>query len=235
MGNQDFTILIADDEEEMLHFLADYITNEGYTVLTSANGKEMIDTVNREKIDLILLDIMMPVMDGMEALRELRSERKIPVIMITARADENDRVEGLKRGADDYIVKPFSPRELLARIEAQIRRNYRFQDEEQEKEVQIGSIQLKYDSRKVFVDEELIQLTRKEFDLLSFFMAHPEQVFNREQLLDQVWGMNYTSGGHRTVDTHMKTLRHKLKKGGEHFKTVYGVGYVLEKGQQNET
>lgn len=231
MTNDQYTILIADDEQEMVDFLADYIESEGYKALKASNGQEMLTLVGQRKIDLVLLDVMMPEMDGIEALRELRSTRRIPVIMVTAKSDENDRVEGLRSGADDYIVKPFSPKELLARVEAQIRRNYGYNDEEEAEELDYKSIKVNLGSRKVFVDGETVSLTRKEFDLLVHFMKHPEQVFNREQLLDHVWGVNYTTGGHRTVDTHMKTMRFKLGSGGDYFRTVYGVGYVLEDGE----
>lgn len=232
MAKDQYTILIADDEQEMVDFLSDYIEDEGYKAVQAANGQEMLDIVNDRKIDLVLLDVMMPEMDGMEALRELRTSRRIPVIMVTAKSDENDRVEGLRSGADDYIVKPFSPKELLARIEAQIRRNYGYKDDESTEELQYKSIKVNLNSRKVFVDGEAVSLTRKEFDLLVHFMKHPEQVFNREQLLDHVWGVNYTTGGHRTVDTHMKTMRFKMGNGGDYFRTVYGVGYVLEDGAE---
>ncbi|WP_280770285.1 response regulator transcription factor [Salipaludibacillus daqingensis] len=224
-----YTVLIADDEVNMVEFISDYLTKEGYHVLSSGNGKELLEKVSSHKVDLILLDVMMPIMDGFEALKEIRLSKKIPVIMVTAKSDENDRIQGLKSGADDYIIKPFSPRELLARVEAQLRRNYQFNEEIEKNELSYGAIACKPSARKVYVKNELIQLTRKEYDLLFHFLHHPEQVFSREQLLDQVWGMNYTDGGHRTIDTHMKTLRYKMKQAGEYFQTVYGVGYVLEK------
>ncbi|MCE7791586.1 response regulator transcription factor [Salipaludibacillus sp. CUR1] len=229
MGQRNFTILVADDEAEMAAFISEYIEKEGYRVVTAENGRELLDIINTHKIDLILLDVMMPVMNGFEALKEVRMTRKIPVIMVTAKSDENDRIQGLKSGADDYIIKPFSPRELLARVEAQLRRNYEFNEENDTGEITYGIIEVNPGARKVYVKNELISLTRKEYDLLIHFLNHPEQVFNREQLLDRVWGMNYTAGGHRTVDTHMKTLRFKMKQAGEYFQTVYGVGYVLEK------
>ncbi|WP_093048911.1 response regulator transcription factor [Salipaludibacillus aurantiacus] len=229
MGQRNFTILVADDEAEMTAFISEYIEKEGYRVVTAENGRELLDIINTHKIDLILLDVMMPVMNGFEALKEMRMTRKIPVIMVTAKSDENDRIQGLKSGADDYIIKPFSPRELLARVEAQLRRNYEFNEENDTGEMTYGIIEVNPGARKVYVNNELISLTRKEYDLLIHFLNHPEQVFNREQLLDRVWGMNYTAGGHRTVDTHMKTLRFKMKQAGEYFQTVYGVGYVLEK------
>lgn len=232
MENQKYTILIADDEIDMVNFLSEYISEEGYHAVQAFDGKEMLEVVNNRKVDLVLLDVMMPKMDGMEALKELRTRRNIPVIMVTAKSDENDRIEGLKSGADDYIVKPFSPKELVARIEAQLRRSYGFKDEEESEELQFQDIKVNLGSRKVFSDGNHITLTRKEFDLLVHFMNHPDQVFNREQLLDHVWGVNYTAGGHRTVDTHMKTMRYKMGKSGDYFRTVYGVGYVLEQGDK---
>ncbi|AOM82396.1 response regulator transcription factor [Salisediminibacterium beveridgei] len=232
MENQKYTILIADDEIDMVNFLSEYIAEEGYHAVQAFNGKEMLEVVNNRKVDLVLLDVMMPEMDGMEALKELRTRRNIPVIMVTAKSDENDRIEGLKSGADDYIVKPFSPKELVARIEAQLRRSYGFKEEEESEELQFQDIKVNLGSRKVFTDGKPVSLTRKEFDLLVHFMTHPDQVFNREQLLDHVWGVNYTAGGHRTVDTHMKTMRYKMGQSGDYFRTVYGVGYVLEYGDK---
>lgn len=232
--DQVYTILIADDESEMVSFVSDYIQKEGYRVLSANNGQELIRKLETHKVDLILLDVMMPVMDGMEALKEIRLTKKIPVIMVTAKSDESDRIQGLKLGADDYIIKPFSPRELLARVEAQLRRNYQFNEAGNENEIKYGLIEVKPRARKVYVNNELICLTRKEYDLLVYFLKNTDHVFNREQLLDHIWGLNYTAGGHRTIDTHMKTLRYKMRGAGNYIKTVYGVGYVMEKGKQDE-
>lgn len=223
----EFTILIADDEEEMLDLVSFYLEREGYRVITAQNGMEVLQTMKDEKVDLVLLDILMPNLDGFTTCKKIREISKVPIIMLTAKSDERDRIHGIKIGADDYIVKPFSPKELIIRVEAMLRRTYNFQSDKNSN-ITFKSLIINKPARKVTIDNEEIELTRKEYDLLLFFIEHKNHVFNREQLLDKVWGMDYQKGSVRTVDTHIKTLRYKLKKYGSYIKTIYGVGYSFE-------
>lgn len=218
-------ILVADDEKDMILLLTSYLTAHDYSVFPAANGREALGVLRKEPIDLVLLDIMMPVMDGLEAAKEIRTFSDVPIIMLTAKGSEDDRVIGLKIGADDYVVKPFSPKELLARIEAALRRSkgYRSPGADSQMITHEGlSIDLK--GHVVKVDGATVNLTRKEFLILALLVQNRGQVFSREQLLDKVWGFE-SEGTARTVDTHIKTLRLKLKTAGPYIGTVWGVGY----------
>ncbi|RIW29364.1 DNA-binding response regulator [Bacillus salacetis] len=220
-------ILAVDDEKDMIGLLTSYLKAHDYTVFSAGNGLEAINTLKKEKIDLVLLDIMMPVMDGLEAAREIRTFSDVPIIILTAKGNEDDRVTGLKIGADDYVVKPFSPKELVARIEAALRRSkgYPIGRQRQGDDI-IRHEELSIDLKGyvVKVNDDPVNLTRKEFLLLSLLIQNKGQVFTREQLLDRVWGFE-SEGTARTVDTHIKTLRLKLKSAGVHVQTVWGVGY----------
>lgn len=222
-----FTILIADDEEEMLDLISFYLKKEGYEVITALNGNEVLQKLDEQKIDLILLDILMPNLDGFTTCKKIREVSKIPIIMLTAKSDERDRIHGIKIGADDYIVKPFSPKELIVRVEAMLRRTYNFQTDKSNS-LSFKNLIVNKPARKVTIENQEIDLTRKEFDLLLFFLEHKNHVFSREQLLDKIWGMDYQKSSARTVDTHIKTLRYKLNRYGSHIKTIYGVGYSFE-------
>lgn len=218
-------ILVVDDEKDMVGLLNSYLTSHGYYVFPAGNGREAIDVIKSESIDLVLLDIMMPVMDGLEAAQEIRTFSDVPIIMLTAKGNEDDRVIGLKIGADDYVVKPFSPKELLARIEAALRRSKGYKNGNLTSQL-ISHEELMVDLKGhvVKVDGTTVNLTRKEFLLLSLLMQNKGQVFSREQLLDNIWGLE-SEGTARTVDTHIKTLRLKLKSAGSYVQTVWGVGY----------
>jgi DNA-binding response OmpR family regulator len=218
-------ILIIDDEPEMVRGLEDNLRFEGYQTLSATNGADGLDLALREGPDLVLLDIMMPRLSGWDVLRGLRAkERDLPVIMLTARGEEVDRVLGLELGADDYVTKPFSLRELLARVRAVLRRPGPRQRMET---FAFGDIRLHVRARQVFKAGHEVRLTRKEFELLHYLAEHPGEVITRDRLLDEVWGYEQFPTT-RTVDTHMLRLRQKLERDPErpvHLLTVHGQGY----------
>ena len=220
-------VLVCDDEQDIVSALKIYLTAEGYQVYSAYNGKEAIEIVKKEQIQLVLLDIMMPEMDGLEVLSKIRSEavyKDIPVIMATAKGTEMDKIGGLNSGADDYLVKPFGVMEMVARVKAVLRRTAK---EDVSSDITVGKITLKENEHKVIADGEKVELTHKEFEMLKLFMQNPNMVFSRDKLMSEIWGMDYI-GETRTVDMHIKTLRHKLGNTGGQIKTVIGVGYRLE-------
>jgi two-component system, OmpR family, response regulator ResD len=216
------TVLIVDDEEDMRFLVGMYLENAGFSYLEAEDGKEALQVLENNKVDVILIDVMMPEMDGFTLCARIREQSDIPILFLTARGDEWDKVKGLKLGGDDYIVKPFSPGELIARIEAIMRRAYH--DKQKKEDLSFGPLVIDERGRKVTVDGDPVVLTLKEFDLLLFLAKHHGQVFSREDLLAQVWGYDYT-GNARTVDTHIKTLRMKLKQASDFIQTVWGIGY----------
>ncbi|MEB1806119.1 MAG: response regulator transcription factor [Bacillaceae bacterium] len=220
------TILVVDDEKELVELVSSYLIKESYHVLKAHDGAEIFPILKREKVDLIVLDVMMPTMDGYTACEKIREKWTMPIIMLTAKGGEMDRVQGLKIGADDYVVKPFSPKELVARIEAQLRRIEL--TTKKASAIRFGGLEIDTEGRTVMADEQNVTLTRKEYDLLLYLVEHEKMVFSREQIHDFVWGMDYEKGTFRTVDTHIKTLRIKLGKYGNWLKTVWGVGYKFE-------
>ena len=219
------TVLIVDDEEDMRFLVGMYLENAGFSYLEAEDGKEALQVLENNKVDVVLIDVMMPKMDGFTLCARIREQSDIPILFLTARGDEWDKVKGLKLGGDDYIVKPFSPGELIARIEAVMRRVYH--DKQKNEALLFGPLVIDERGRKATVDGEPVVLTLKEFDLLLFLAKHHGQVFSREDLLAQVWGYDYT-GNARTVDTHIKTLRMKLKKASNFIQTVWGIGYKFE-------
>lgn len=227
-------ILIVDDEMSVREVTQRYLELEGYVVsvaTTGIQGWQMIDS-NKGSYDLVVLDVMLPGLDGFEILRKVRANSDLPIIMLTARTEEHDRITGLDRGADDYVPKPFSPRELVSRVKAVLRRVQPFQPNA-EGPIQAGSITLHPDTRLVKVDQHDCDLTVKEFDLLWFLMRHPRQVFSREQLLEQVWGFSEFIDL-STVTVHIHRLREKIEKDPSKPKrllTVWGVGYKLAADQ----
>ncbi|ART75397.1 response regulator transcription factor [Sutcliffiella horikoshii] len=219
-----FQILVVDDEADMREMLGMYLHNENYQVLHAENGEEAMDMLYDHEVDLIILDVMMPEMDGFTACKKIRERYMMPILMLTAKSDELDKVRGLKLGADDYVMKPFSPKELLARVEALLRRsNQAFFDVVSHREITVQK-----SARQVHVGGERVNLARREYDLLLFLMEHEGKVFSREQLHDVIWGLDTEKGSFRTVDTHVKTLRFKLKDAGAKIKTVWGIGYKFE-------
>ena len=224
------TILIVDDEKRLVSLVQSYLTQEGYRVLTAYNGKDALPIAQKEKPDLIILDIMMPEMNGYDFMRTHRAEHDTPIIMLTAKVEDDDKVIGLELGADDYVTKPFKPRELMARVRNILRRAGK--SEPKGKTLRAGEITLDRDSREVLVGERSIDLTPSEFDLLAALMTTPGRVFSRLDLLDVIQGVRY-EGYERTIDTHVKNLRAKLEidpRKPRHIETVYGVGYRLSKG-----
>ncbi|AAP25264.1 MULTISPECIES: response regulator transcription factor [Bacillus] len=219
-----YRVLVVDDESDMRQLVGMYLDNFGYEWGEAENGKEALKKLETDHYDFVVLDIMMPEMDGLSVCKEIRKTSDVPIIFLTAKGEEWNRVNGLRMGADDYIVKPFSPGELIARMEAVLRR---YTKQEQQEEIQFGPILINEKSRKIEADGEPISLTVKEFDLLYFLCQHTGQVFSREQLLEKVWGYDY-AGSTRTVDTHVKTMRLKLGEGGNYIQTVWGVGYKFE-------
>ncbi|CUB09402.1 Transcriptional regulatory protein SrrA [Bacillus cereus] len=219
-----YRVLVVDDESDMRQLVGMYLDNFGYEWGEAENGKEALKKLETDHYDFVVLDIMMPEMDGLSVCKEIRKTSDVPIIFLTAKGEEWNRVNGLRMGADDYIVKPFSPGELIARMEAVLRR---YTKQEQQEEIQFGPIRINEKSRKIEVDGEPISLTVKEFDLLYFLCQHTGQVFSREQLLEKVWGYDY-AGSTRTVDTHVKTMRLKLGESGNYIQTVWGVGYKFE-------
>ncbi|WP_017727137.1 response regulator transcription factor [Halalkalibacterium ligniniphilum] len=223
--NKPFQILVVDDEKELLELVVYYLEKEKYTVITAKSGAEALQLLALQPIDLVVLDIMMPDMDGFTACEKIRAFSSIPILMLTARSSEEDKIKGLRIGADDYIIKPFSPKELVARIEAALRRANGLQPIHM---ITIHELKIDKSGRLVFVDEQPVNVTRKEFELLLFLVEHRGQVFTREHLHHRLWGMDTEKGTLRTVDTHIKTLRLKLKSAGQYIKTVWGIGYKFE-------
>jgi two-component system alkaline phosphatase synthesis response regulator PhoP len=222
-------ILIIEDEESIWSLVKGYLEREDYNVAVATDGQSGLETARRIKPDLIVLDLMLPGIDGLEICRLLRAESDVYILMLTARTEEIDRIIGLTMGADDYVTKPFSPRELVARIKAALRR-YR-QDPSPLTATRniLGTLSLEISSRKVWVKDQLLDLTRTEFDLLATLTEMPGRVFSREQLLEAVWSHDYF-GDERVVDVHIGQLRKKIELagGGQPIKTVWGVGYRFE-------
>ncbi len=219
-------ILIVDDEEELLNLTSSYLQKKSYKVFTALSGEKALSLLKNHTIDLVILDVMMEGMDGFTTCGKIREFSSVPILMLTARSGEDDKIRGLQIGADDYIVKPFSLRELTARIEAALRRVNGLQMNGQR--IKIDELVIDIDGRIVFVADEPLNLTRKEFDLLLFLVRARPQVFTREHLHERIWGMDAQTGTLRTVDTHIKTLRLKLKEAGRFIRTVWGVGYKFE-------
>ena len=224
------TILIVDDEKRLISLVQSYLTQEGYRVLTAYNGKDALPIAQKEKPDLIILDIMMPEMNGYDFMRAHRVEHDTPIIMLTAKVEDDDKIVGLELGADDYVAKPFKPRELMARVRNVLRRAGK--SEPKGKTLRVADITLDRDSREVLIGERSIDLTPSEFDLLAALMTTPGRVFSRLDLLDVIQGVRY-EGYERTIDTHVKNLRSKIEtepRNPRYIETVYGVGYRLNKG-----
>ena len=216
-------VLIADDEAPIREILKIYCEKEGFDVIEAADGAEAILKVQSEKPDIIILDIMMPVLDGLEVCKQVRKMSDIPIIMLTAKDDDDDRILGLEIGADDYITKPFGMMEFVARVKAVLRRCSR---QEEDKELKCDDLRLSVGRHKVYWKEEKVELTRKEFELLQYLMENKGLVMTRNQILCHVWGYDF-DGETRTVDVHVRTLRQKLGEAGNLIETVRGVGYRI--------
>lgn len=222
-------VLIVDDEWNMRNLLRIYLMKNGFDVKEAANGIEAIELASNDIFDLVILDIMMPGMDGWQVCQSLREFCNVPILMLTARTDTKDKVKGLQMGADDYLAKPFEPEELVARVFALIRRNSIVQqvDASSHKKIEFEKLIIYKEGREVHVAGQIVDLTQKEFDLFCLFAEHPKRAYTREMLLDLVWGPDYL-GDARTVDTHIKNIREKLQKAEFPYnpiQTVWGVGY----------
>ena len=218
-------ILVVDDESRMRKLVKDFLARQGYTVLEAADGMEAMDYFYADKdIALIILDVMMPKMDGWQVCREIRMNSKVPIIMLTARSEERDELQGFDLGVDEYISKPFSPKILVARVEAILRRT---QGSGNTDEISAGGIVVDKAAHTVMSDGSPVDLSFKEFELLTYFMENQGIALSREKILNNVWNYDYF-GDARTIDTHVKKLRSKLGDKGEYIKTIWGMGYKFE-------
>ena len=225
---ENIKVLVVDDESRMRKLVHDFLAREGYEVLEAGDGEEAVDKFFEVKdIALIILDVMMPKMDGWQVCREIRQYSKVPIIMLTAKSDEKDELQGFDLGVDEYITKPFSPKILVARVEAILRRsNVLAADDTME----AGGIELNKAAHEVLIDGKSVELSYKEFELLAYFMSNQGVALSRERILNNVWNYDYF-GDARTIDTHVKKLRSKLGAKGEYIKTIWGMGYKFEVDQ----
>ena len=217
-------ILVVDDESRMRKLVRDFLEREGFEVLEAGDGMEAMEIFYEEKeIALIILDVMMPKMDGWQVCREVRQSSKVPIIMLTARSEERDELQGFDLGIDEYISKPFSPKILVARVEAILRRTVQTEGEQ----IEAGGIVMDVGGHHVSIDGKSINLSYKEFELLQYFMSNQGRALTRESILNQVWNYDYF-GDARTIDTHVKKLRNKLGEKGSYIHTIWGMGYKFE-------
>lgn len=212
-------ILIVDDEDKIREVIKEYLEANNYECFESSNGKDALELLKRNNYDLLVLDIMMPKMDGFEVLKELPKEYRIPTIILSARGEEIDKLQGFDLGIDDYLTKPFSPKELVARVKAILNRTNNILDI-----YKLDTLELNYSSHTLKIDNKLIEITPKEFELLSYLIKNKDIAVSREQLLSKLWGYDYF-GDDRTIDTHMKMLRSNLGRYRTHIVTVRGIGY----------
>ena len=218
-------ILVVDDESRMRKLIRDFLVKSDYEVVEASDGAEALDIFYEQKdIALIILDVMMPKIDGWEVCREIRENSKVPIIMLTAKGEERDELNGFSLGADEYISKPFSPKILVARVEALLRRSNAFSGEDK---VEAGGIVLDKAAHIVTIEGNVIDLSFKEFELLDYFMENQALALSREKILNHVWNYDYF-GDARTIDTHVKKLRSKLGEKGDYIKTIWGMGYKFE-------
>lgn len=221
-------ILIIEDDQSIAELERDYLEIEGFHVEIASDGKSGLDAAINKQFDLILLDLMIPNINGFDICKQVRKVSNIPIIMVTAKFEDIDKVRGLGLGADDYVVKPFSPRELVARVKAHISRYERLiQTDTPRDEIHVRGLQINMASRQVFLDGKEVLFTTKEFDLLSFFVMHPNQVFSKEELFEKIWGLD-SMGDNATVTVHVKKIRKKIEKdtsNPEYIQTMWGSGY----------
>ena len=224
-----YRILIADDDENVHRSLNPYFKREGYQILSAHDGEEALDYVQKMRPDIVLLDIMMPKMDGLVVCREIRKESNLPIIMLTAKGEEFDKLLGLELGAEDYITKPFSPREVLARVKAVLRRMHEMKEQDQGAHLVVGNLDIDMGAFIVKLNNKVVPCTPKETEILWTLASNPGMVFSREHLLQSIWGYDFL-GDTRAVDSHIKRIRAKLcaEGNGWDIKTVWGVGYRFE-------
>lgn len=218
-------ILIVEDESRMRRLISDYLNREGYLTIEAENGKKAVEIFDSQKIDLIILDIMMPEYDGWTVCREIRKSSSVPIIMLTARSEESDELFGFELGVDEYITKPFSPKILVARVKALLRRSYT----EEDSTLSFNGLEIDMKGHRVFIEGREIEMTPKEYELLTYMVQNEGNALTREQILNNVWGYDYF-GDLRTVDTHVKRLRIKIRETGKdkYIQTIRGVGYRFE-------
>jgi len=226
------TVLIVDDEKEISDLIEIYLKNEGYNVLKASNGIEAIKILEENEVHLIILDIMMPKMDGIQTCMKIREERNMPIIMLSAKSQDMDKIIGLSTGADDYVTKPFNPLELMARVKSQLRRYTRLNTPNQKKkdEIEIGNISINVATHEVFVDGKEVKLTPKEFDILELLVRNKGIVFSTQKIFESVWKEDYFESDN-TVMVHIRKLREKIEldpRRPQYIKTVWGVGYKFE-------
>lgn len=218
-------ILVVDDESRMRKLVRDFLVNNDFSVIEASNGREALDRFYEEPdIALIILDVMMPELDGYEVLKRIREESKVPVIMLTAKSEEKDELLSFSLGVDEFISKPFSPKVLVARVNAILRRTV---GDETSERIEAGGIVIDKLSHRVLIDGREVELSYKEFELLAFFMENRDVALSREKILNSVWNYDYF-GDARTIDTHVKKLRAKLGERGDNIKTIWGIGYKFE-------
>lgn len=218
-------ILIVDDESRMRKLIRDFLEREGYQILEASDGIEAMDMFYADKnIDLIILDVMMPRMDGWQVCKEVREHSKVPIMMLTARAEEQNELKGFELGVDEYVAKPFSPKILVARVGALLKR---VKNVDEDAEINAGGIVINKSAHMVTIDGENIDLSVKEFELLTYFVENQKIALSREKILNNVWNYDYF-GDARTIDTHVKKLRSKLGEKGNYIKTIWGMGYKFE-------
>ena len=221
-------ILVVDDESRMRKLVRDFLTKSGYFVIEAENGEEALDFFFQQNdVALVISDVMMPKMDGWQLCREIRQYSKVPIIMLTAKSDERDELMGFEMGVDEYISKPFSPKILVARVDAVLRRTM----QSEEGGLEEGGILIDKTAHRVTIDGEEIDLSVKEFELLTYFMLNKGVALSREKILNNVWNYDYF-GDARTIDTHVKKLRSKMGKKGDYIKTIWGMGYKFEAAQE---
>ena len=223
-GMEQLKILVVDDEQRMRKLVRDFLVKKNFDVMEAGDGEEAVDIFYENKdIALIILDVMMPKMDGWQVCREIRKYSQVPIIMLTAKSDEKDELQGFELGVDEYISKPFSPKILVARVEAILRRTNALEEGVKE----VGGISLNQAAHEVKIDGKNIELSYKEFELLTYFINNQGVALSRERILNNVWNYDYF-GDARTIDTHVKKLRSKLGDKGEYIKTIWGMGYKFE-------
>ena len=230
-----YNILICDDDKDIVSALTIYLTNPEYRILSAGNGKAALDMIRKEEIHLILLDIMMPQMDGITAMVKIRETSNVPIILLTAKSEDSDKILGLNVGADDYITKPFNPLEVVARVNSQLRRYTRFGAGKGPQEIyRAGGIELNDAGKSVTVDGESVFLTPKEYDILHLLIASPNKVFSPKEIYRKVWKEEPFAGNDNTVAVHIRHLREKIEinpKEPRYIKVIFGQGYMLEKSQ----
>lgn len=222
-----YRILIVDDEEKIREVLREYAEFEGHTVVEASDGMEAVNICRKEDFDIIIMDVMMPKLDGFSASKEIRKTKSIPILMLSARGEEYDKLFGFEIGIDDYVVKPFSPKEVMARINVIVKRNMKSSDMQGNEKYKYGGLEVDIIGRNVFVDDVKVDMTPKEYDLLFYFIKNINIALTREKILNEVWGFDFY-GDDRTVDTHIKMLRNSIGPYRDYIVTLRGVGYKFE-------